>query len=120
MKAKYGHLKPATMLNSRFALCICDCEEKTEFVVPLEMLEKGLVTSCGCAGSTQLPSGKSPSQYKGQVFGKLTVTEYLGSRKWLAKCECGNDQIVYSFNLNHKDASRRPTMCNECKAKAKA
>lgn len=32
-------------------------------------------------------------------FGKLTVLEYLGARKWLCQCDCGNKTPVYNYNL---------------------
>ena len=35
----------------------------------------------------------------GMTFGKLKVQKYLGNKKWLCHCECGNDCIVNSDNL---------------------
>lgn len=35
----------------------------------------------------------------GNVYGKLTVLEYAGNRKWKCKCECGNITLVYGKDL---------------------
>lgn len=35
----------------------------------------------------------------GMKFGKLVVKEYLGNKKWLCQCECGNTTIVDSDHL---------------------
>lgn len=35
----------------------------------------------------------------GQKFGRLTAIEYVGNSKWLCKCECGNEKIVYRGHL---------------------
>ena len=36
----------------------------------------------------------------GKKFNMLTVKKYLGSSKWLCKCDCGNECIVASALLN--------------------
>lgn len=36
---------------------------------------------------------------EGQKFGKLTAIEYFGYKKYLCKCDCGNEKIVASGNL---------------------
>lgn len=35
----------------------------------------------------------------GKKFGKLTVLEYLGARKWLCQCDCGKKTSVFNYNL---------------------
>lgn len=35
----------------------------------------------------------------GKRFGRLVVTSYVGNRKWLCKCDCGNVNIVNAQNL---------------------
>lgn len=42
-------------------------------------------------------------ELEGKRFGKLTVKEYLGNRKYRCQCDCGNECIVFSSNLtrNH-------------------
>lgn len=32
-------------------------------------------------------------------FGKLVAQKYLGNKKWLCHCDCGNDCIVDSDHL---------------------
>lgn len=35
----------------------------------------------------------------GQRFGRLTVLEYVGNRKWLCKCDCGNEKVIFAGSL---------------------
>lgn len=35
----------------------------------------------------------------GQKYGMLTLVKYLGNRKWLCKCDCGNECIRLGRNL---------------------
>lgn len=35
----------------------------------------------------------------GQKFGRLTVLEYKGNRKWLCRCDCGNEKIIGKSDL---------------------
>lgn len=37
----------------------------------------------------------------GIKYGKLTAKQYLGKSKWLCKCECGNEVIVYGGHLSN-------------------
>lgn len=34
-----------------------------------------------------------------QKFGRLTAISYVGSGKWLCKCDCGNEKVVRSCHL---------------------
>ena len=44
----------------------------------------------------------------GQKFGMLTAVEYLGNRKWLCKCDCGNECLREGKSLNeHSDCGCR-------------
>ncbi len=36
----------------------------------------------------------------GQIFGRWTVLEYVGSSKWKCVCECGETRIVWGTSLN--------------------
>lgn len=40
---------------------------------------------------------------RGKTFGELTVIKYVGNGKWLCRCSCGKETIVYATNLvrNH-------------------
>lgn len=46
-------------------------------------------------------------------WGKLVAKEYLGDRKWLCYCDCGNDTIV-SSNCLKMDKNKRSTMSCGC------
>jgi hypothetical protein len=35
----------------------------------------------------------------GQRFGRLTLVEYIGARKWMCICDCGNDKVADTSNL---------------------
>lgn len=35
----------------------------------------------------------------GKKYGKLTVISYFGKKKWLCKCDCGNECIVLGYSL---------------------
>jgi hypothetical protein len=37
----------------------------------------------------------------GQKFNRWTALEYKGERKWLCRCECGNEREILSFNLKN-------------------
>lgn len=37
----------------------------------------------------------------GQRFGRLTVIEYAGNKRWLCRCDCGNPATVRTANLRH-------------------
>lgn len=32
-------------------------------------------------------------------YGKLTAIKYMGKSKWLCKCDCGNEKIIYGGHL---------------------
>lgn len=37
----------------------------------------------------------------GKKFGKLSPIKYLGSSRWLCKCDCGNICEVAAYNISH-------------------
>ena len=43
----------------------------------------------------------------GQKFGKLTAIKYVGNKKWLCKCDCGNSHITQGILLRNN----RVTSC---------
>lgn len=47
-----------------------------------------------------------------QIFGKLTVLEYVGKQKYKCLCECGNCSVVTSGHL--RSGSTRSCGCNSC------
>lgn len=35
----------------------------------------------------------------GNQYGRITVVSFVGKRRWLCRCSCGNEKIIYSSNL---------------------
>lgn len=74
--------------------CRCDCGNIT--YVTAGHLNAGTSTSCGC---------KNKSDLTGKRFGKLTVLKDSGKRKkgnvlWECRCDCGNDCLKPTNELN--------------------
>ena len=83
----------------------CRCECGNEVLVQTGHLHSGAQTSCG-------KCYKKPYNFineTGNVYGKLTVLNYAGSKNneamWLCKCECGNEIIVSGPSLRSKNTS---------------
>ena len=49
--------------------------------------------------------GRPINDLTGRRFGRLVVKEFVGVKnknaRWLCKCDCGNDKVVYGSNLIH-------------------
>jgi len=50
--------------------------------------------------------GRNFIDLTGQIFGRLTIIEYIGKTKykqslWLCRCNCGNEKVILGLNLNH-------------------
>ena len=77
--------------------CKCDCGN--DAFVPLKLLTRGSVKSCGCLWSPPL------KEYIGRKFGLLTVLSYVGKHKgnhiWHCRCDCGNETDVRQSNLQN-------------------
>jgi hypothetical protein len=78
--------------------CICDCGNTR--TVESQFLKSGAVTHCGCSKKIRT----SVKNIEGNVFGKLTVINYVGLNKhgqamWECLCECGNKSIVSCSSL---------------------
>lgn len=81
--------------------CQCDCGKLAE--VSARRLIRGKVRSCGCLFK---PPRKN---YIGKRFGRLTVTEYVGTAEelgkvgtanfWKCRCDCGNESVVSQTEL---------------------
>lgn len=74
--------------------CLCDCGNYT--FVSAGCLNNGSTKSCGCAQIKDLT---------GMRFGKLVAEKIVGksksgSRKWLCKCDCGNETVVDQYHLS--------------------
>lgn len=92
-------------------LCQCGCGNKV--VVGQTPLQNGKRTDCGCKScrpcrrSIIKDDSKKETQYvegiTGNVFGKLTVLEFVEFKKgkslWRCRCECGNETVVQYSNL---------------------
>ena len=44
-------------------------------------------------------------------FGKLVAQKYLGNKKWLCHCDCGNDCVVNSDRLPMNSKRRMQKSC---------
>lgn len=42
----------------------------------------------------------------GMKIGRLYIKEYLGEKKWLCLCDCGNEKIINGNSLRKKDATK--------------
>ncbi|SSY69947.1 Uncharacterised protein [Priestia megaterium] len=83
--------------------CKCECGEET--TVRTTYLNNGHTKSCGCLRK----ESKFREDLTGQVFGRLTVIEYAGSKGtnyglWKCKCECGKETISRLDTLKNGNA----------------
>ena len=87
--------------------CLCDCGK--ECIVPTDSLRTGNTSSCGCLRKdlAKEQSKKNIKSLLGKKFGKLIVVQqaqsYRNHSAWLCECECGNQVIVNSVELNRGD-----------------
>lgn len=96
---KYGRLTILEVTDERkfgnkVMNCLCDCGK--EHKVSVNDLKSGSIKSCGCSISPDLI---------GQVFGRLTVVENLGTKEYgkqffLCRCDCGEEVQVPRVGLN--------------------
>lgn len=79
-------------------LCRCDCGN--EIVCLGWKLNKEKTISCGC-----VHRGKGIAKDIGKKYGKLTVIKRMhnvnGKVKYLCKCDCGNEKVVYAADLRN-------------------
>ena len=92
--------KPITMW-----LCRCDCGNKK--IISGQALKKGMTKSCGCLNNLDLT---------GKRFGHLLVLKQVKSKKkknrqWLCKCDCGQETIQTTADLNSEHAKS----CGNCR-----
>lgn len=91
---------PRSGKNRRW-LCRCDCG--TERAVLDRSLRYGGSVSCGCIRKERAREANS-SDLTGRQFGELSVIRKLdnsgsGASRWLCKCTCGAEYIVYGSLL---------------------
>ena len=82
---------------------LCRCECGTERIVLGKTLRSGKSSSCGCS-----KIGKGRVDLTNKKFGKLIVIEPApnksnGRTAWLCQCECGNDIVVGTKELQNGD-----------------
>ena len=92
--------KPITMW-----LCRCDCGN--EKIISGQSLKKGMTKSCGCSNNLDL---------SGKRVGHLLVLKQVkstkkASRQWLCQCDCGNQTIKTTAELN----SEHVKSCGKCR-----
>lgn len=79
--------------------CKCDCGNTV--VVRQGNLRSGSTKSCGC--HQRQSSSDKLIDLRGQKFGRLLITEFVGrikgKTKWKAICDCGNETIVSTSDL---------------------
>lgn len=82
-------------------LCRCDCGKEVEkSSISLKSTE---IPSCGCY-TKEIVSKIRTHDLTGQRFGKLLVVrrsmeEPTWPTKWVCKCDCGNECVVFAGNL---------------------
>lgn len=86
--------------GKRIWKCKCDCGNFTS--VLMGNLTQGKIISCGCAHADE---GKLRRKNIARMrFGKLTAIKDVGvennrRRRWLCKCDCGNEKIIQAASL---------------------
>ena len=85
-------------------LCRCDCGN--EKWVSGAYLRSGMTKSCGCLRCDRTKS--TAIDLTGKQFGKLTVIKRAENpndrnAKWLCKCDCGGEIVVYGQSLRTGD-----------------
>lgn len=94
-------------------LCKCDCGNET--IVIGSHLKNGNTKSCGCLDKELIAkrNEESAKDLIGMQFERLTVIareeSKFGKARWLCRCECGNEVVVYGSDL--KDGTTKSCGC---------
>lgn len=77
-----------------------DCECGNQIIARISNVSRGATQSCGCLRKER----KGPKLYNfvdisGCRYGRLQVLKYVGEKKWLCVCDCGNEVITTGKNL---------------------
>lgn len=105
-------------------ICQCSCEKQTIKSISGTSLRKGTSVSCGCYQKEQTSKSNIGNAYgkantkdiSYQKKGQLTPIERLqtkaknNSYEWICVCDCGNQCISNTTDLNRG----RKTRCDEC------
>lgn len=85
--------------------CQCDCGNI--HYATTENLKRGDTPSCGCI--TKEHRKAQLKDLTGQIFGHLTVLQWLGTingnSKYLVKCDCGKEYEIYASNLTQGNST---------------
>ena len=74
--------------------CKCDCGNEVD--VMAKNLKRNHTTSCGCAA---VDAGlKRRRDLTGERFGHLTCIRHVEGQRWLFRCDCGRETVVFSSN----------------------
>jgi hypothetical protein len=94
---RYGQWTVIDYADRAKWLCQCECGVRRSVLG--NSLKSGISTSCGC----------SYKRKPGDVFGRLTLLEQIGTRGkralWLCECSCGETCVVNSGNLGTDTSS---------------
>jgi len=82
---------------------LCRCECGSEKIITSSRLKNGDTQSCGCL------KRETPSNFQdltGHKFGRLVVIKRAensktGQTRWLCRCDCGNEKIVWATALKN-------------------
>lgn len=93
-KNKHGH---------RMFRCICDCGKET--IVSGNDLRRNKIKSCGCLQKDNRHQNRRVLDLVGKRFGRLVVIKEaennkFNQRRYLCKCDCGNEVVVIATRLN--------------------
>lgn len=94
---RYGKLIVTKELPNNKFLCRCECGNEVE--VFKTNLSTGQKVNCGCEPKLKL-------NYINKRFGNLTALKYdAKKRKWLCKCDCGNNVYITTRNLTYNNTT---------------
>ena len=79
------------------ALWLCKCKCGNELTTTKHQLSSGETKSCGCYSRTVTASKRV--KLEGQIFGLLTIKEYLKNSKYVCLCTCGKEVIKKQQSL---------------------
>lgn len=99
---KFNQLTVLEYLGNSEWRCQCNCGNQT--IVKTSSLNSGKTKSCGCLKGNNTKHNKRNCgpriDITGQKFGILTPIEYKKGGMWLCQCDCGQQIIVDTRNLN--------------------
>lgn len=95
--------------RKRHWFCQCSCGTKKD--VRQDMLSSGVSQSCGCLmreiAATLGKRVRVRMDLTGEVYGRYTVIRESeaqnGMRRWLCKCVCGTEKLVFQTSLRGGD-----------------